>query len=138
MMTGGCLCGKVRYEVTGEFSDISNCHCSMCRRVTGSAFGAFGGVKWRDFHWLGGEELVRGYRSSGKVERTFCSVCGSTLQNIYDEQPDVFYLALGTADGDPGCRPEYHIFVGSKAPWFDITDSLPQNDGWADGPPGTG
>ena len=136
MIEGGCLCGQIRYRIDGAFTDASNCHCAMCRKVTGAAFGTFGEVRCTDLHWISGQELIQTYRSSGAVMRTFCKNCGSTLQANYESEPEVSYLALGTVDDDPGCRPKYHIFVGSKACWLDITDNLPQNETWSSGPPG--
>lgn len=66
------------------------------------------------------------------MERTFCERCGSTLQAVFEVEPEVYYLTLGTLDGDPQCRPSVHIFVGSKAPWYEIIDNLPQFDEWTD------
>lgn len=133
MMTGACLCGEVRYAVEGELGQVSHCHCSMCRRVHGAAFGTYAAVSSQNFNWTSGADLVCTFQSSDLMERTFCRNCGSTLQAILEVEPDVLYLALGTIDGDPQCRPAVHIFVGSKAPWYDITDDLPQFEEWTDG-----
>ncbi len=102
----------------------------MCRRVHGAAFGTYGAVPKENFRWLSGSDFVKLYRSSDTLERTFCSNCGSTLQAILESEPDVIYLALGTTNDDPKCRPAMHIFVGSKAPWYEITDDLPQYETW--------
>jgi len=126
MIEGGCLCGKIRYEIDGAIFDISHCHCSMCRKIHGAAFATFGTVQRKNFRWLCGEESIAVYRSSAKMERMFCLHCGSSLLIQEEDEPDVDYVALGTVDGDPGCRPEFHIWVGSKAPWHTITDKLPQ------------
>lgn len=123
---GSCLCGGVRYEVSGELSRVSHCHCSMCRKAHGAAFGTYATVEAGGFQWLQGQGLVKTYRSSPGVSRTFCGECGSTLQFIVDGDPPKIDITLGTLDGDAGIRPGYHIFVGSKAPWFEITDGLPQ------------
>jgi hypothetical protein len=128
MTEGGCLCGTVRYQVDNAISDVSHCHCAMCRKHHGAAFATFGVAARDHFHWLQGEEHISVYRSSAQLERLFCSDCGSSLLCQTDEEPDVVYLTLGTLDGDPGCRPAYHIWVGSKAPWHTITDDLPQHD----------
>jgi hypothetical protein len=104
----------------------------MCRRIHGAAFGTYGAVSCGDFSWTAGEAQVRAYRSSDQMERTFCPECGSTLQAHLAVEPDEIYVALGTVDGDPGCRPDAHIFVGSKAPWYEITDDLVQFDTWTD------
>lgn len=123
MIEGSCLCGAVRYRAEGLQADASHCHCSMCRKAHGAAFGTYATVTGGRFTWVRGEEFVTRYRSSEKAERTFCSKCGSTLQFVANGQID---LALGTVDGDPGVRPQSHIFVASKTPWYTITDDLPQ------------
>jgi hypothetical protein len=94
----------------------------------GAAFGTYARVRWTDFVWLSGAECIASYRSSEGAIRTFCKHCGSTLQFISEAKPDTFALAFGTLDDDPAVRPSAHIFVASKAPWFDIADPLPQHD----------
>jgi hypothetical protein len=132
MIEGACLCGKITYVVEGDIGEVSHCHCSMCRRIHGAAFATYGAVPRDKFRWLSGSDLVQVYRSSDSMDRTFCSNCGSTLQALFEKEPDVLFLALGTTNSDPNCRPSFHIFVGSKAPWYKITDDLPQHDTWSD------
>jgi hypothetical protein len=127
MISGSCLCGRVRYQISGALGAAGHCHCSMCRKAHGAAFGTYSRVQRRDFRFVAGQEDVQSYASSPGISRSFCRHCGATLQYITDSQPDSFALALGTLDDDPGVRPESHIFVRSKAPWFEITDSLPQH-----------
>ena len=134
MFEGGCQCGKIRYRVAGEIAELSHCHCEMCRRMHGAAFGTYAGVKSGDFQWLRGESAIKTYASSPGVMRTFCAECGSTLQALFDEEPDVVYLTMGTVDGNPAHPEPFHIFVGSKAPWYTITDDLEQYDEWRDHP----
>jgi hypothetical protein len=114
------------------------CHCSMCRKAHGSAFRARGRVRMADLRWVRGEDLVRFYESSPGQHRGFCSVCGSNIFTKFSERPREVGLALGILDDDPGNRPVCHVFVGSKAPWHDITDALPQYEGLPTGyaPPG--
>ncbi|RLA34943.1 MAG: GFA family protein [Gammaproteobacteria bacterium] len=131
MIEGKCLCGRIQYAVEGDIGEVSHCHCSMCQRIHGAAFGTYGAVPRKNFRWLSGSDLVQVYQSSASMDRTFCSVCGSTLQAFLNTEPDVLYLALGTTNGDPKCRPSFHIFVGSKAPWYEITDDLPQHETWS-------
>jgi hypothetical protein len=126
---GSCLCGGVRYEVD-SFLRVVNCHCSMCRKATGAAFRTRARVLLDAFRWLRGEELVSRYASSPGEERTFCRVCGSTLPTFFRDRPELG-LPLGTLDEDPGVRPSAHVWVDSKAPWWEITDDLPQ---FAEGP----
>lgn len=81
-----------------------------------------------NFRWVAGEDLLTRYVSSPGTIRTFCRVCGSTLVSLFDDNPKTIGLAMGTLDDDPGVRPAFHVFVGSKAPGFAITDDLPQFD----------
>lgn len=127
MIRGSCLCGSVRYEVRGSVGRVNHCHCTMCRKAHGAAFATYGHVKMEGFVLVSGENDVGSYQSSPEVTRTFCKKCGSTLQFIVRDRPQVFGLALGTLDDDPGVQPSRHIFVESKAPWFEITDDLPQH-----------
>jgi len=128
MIRGSCLCGNVRYEVRAFAKPALNCHCSMCRKAHGAAFGTYARVETKDFTLLSGANDIASYASSLEVTRTFCRRCGSTLQFIHAKRPSSFALALGTLDDDPGIRPSRHIFVGSKAPWFEVGDQLPQHD----------
>lgn len=99
----------------------------MCRKATGSAFRSRIAVPSTAFRWVSGEELVARYESSPGDVRTFCRVCGSTLVTFFRELPEQIGLAAGTLDDDPGVRPSAHVWVGSKAPWWEITDALPQH-----------
>jgi hypothetical protein len=126
VIRGGCLCGGIRFEIHGELRLASHCHCSMCRKAHGAAFGTYGIGRMADFRLLMGEELIARYASSPGVTRTFCKRCGSTLQFISEKAPGDLEIALGALDDDPGVRPTFHIYVASKAPWFEITDGLPQ------------
>jgi len=103
----------------------------MCRKAHGAAFRTRAAVKRADFKWLVGEHLLTRYESSPGEYRTFCSVCGSNIVTEFDENPEWLGFPLGTLDDDPGVKPQCHVFVGSKAPWHDITDDLPQ---WIDLP----
>ena len=129
MIRGSCLCASIRYEIRGELGPASHCHCTMCRKVHGSAFGTYSRVQRKDFVLLSGEGEIASYPSSPGVTRTFCRKCGSTLQFVRATRPDTFALALGTLDDDPGIRPAMHIHIEGKAPWFDIDDGLPQHVG---------
>lgn len=125
---GSCLCGAVSYEITGSLRAIGHCHCSMCRRSHGAAFVTWALINPDQFRWVSGVEFVERYESSPGNERCFCKKCGSRL--VVTNSGKVGEVALGTVDGDPGMRPREHIFVGSKAPWYEITDTLPQFEEW--------
>ena len=123
-LAGGCWCGKVRYQVEDAFRYASNCHCSRCRAATGSAFKPFAGIERDKLELTDGldELLVVG---DDDLHDTRCRACGSLLFSVVREGAYV-HVALGSLVDAPGMRPRKHIFVGSKAPWFEITDELPQ------------
>ncbi len=128
-ITGGCLCGAVRYEVRGRFLRAGHCHCSRCRRHSGGAVGTQGRVRLQDFRLLSGRDRITSYRPEGGMAKAFCSVCGASLfGGTWPEGPEVS-IRLGSVDGDPGIRPQCHTHVGSRAPWDSILDDLPQFDG---------
>lgn len=129
MIQGSCLCGSVRYEVRGPLGPATHCHCSMCRKAHGAAFGSYARVQRSEFVLLSGADDIASYQSSPEVTRTFCRRCGSTLQFIRATRPNTFSLALGTLDDDPGVRPSMHIHIESKVPWLDINDGIPQHVG---------
>jgi hypothetical protein len=124
MIRGSCLCGQIKYELAGGVELINHCHCVMCRKAHGAAFGSFLHAASDGFRWLSGENLVERYQSSPGNLRAFCRVCGSNMP-VLEEGGEV-NIPAGTLDDDPGVRPIVHLFVGSKAPWFDIEDALPQ------------
>ena len=124
MYTGSCLCGDIAFTVEGPIEHIDHCHCSMCRKTHGAAFATFGGAAPEGFSWVSGEQQARRYRSSPVGSRFFCPRCGSVVPS---KSPDVAVaVALGSISDDPVSRPKAHFFVGSKAPWHDIVDDLPQ------------
>jgi hypothetical protein len=120
---GGCLCGSVRYEVRGDLSSAYYCHCSRCRKTSGSAFTSNAVVSPSDFVVTHGREALRRYTSAEGISRVFCSNCGS---HIFVAQGNQMRLRLGSLDAAPGVVPQMHIFTGSKAAWFSICDELPQ------------
>ncbi len=124
MIRGSCLCGGVQFEAT-EVPIIVLCHCSICRKSNGSAFDAGGAVPSDDFRITEGEDLIQSYESSPGTVRAFCRVCGSRAPG---KSPDgkSYYVPAGLFDDDPAVKPVRHAFVGSKAPWWVITDDLPQ------------
>jgi len=124
MLVGGCGCGTVRYRVADEFLYASNCHCSRCRAATGSAFKPFAGIEREKLEITEGLDalLVVG---DEELNDTRCRACGSLLFSVVRDGAYV-HVALGTLVDAPAIRPTKHIFVGSKAAWFEITDDLPQ------------
>ena len=126
MITGRCECGNVQYQIDGEITDYSHCHCSQCRRMHGAAFASFAGVAGNQFKYRSGESDLTVYNSSKSHKRVFCRVCGSNIRVDLSDYPDELYIAMGTMNDNPKLPPGYHIYVGSKAPWYEITDDLPR------------
>ncbi|MGY6273420.1 GFA family protein [Achromobacter denitrificans] len=126
MIKGSCLCGRIAYEIAGPLTNALNCHCTMCRKSHGAAFRSRATVQAKDFAWTRGENHITWYCSSPGSYRGFCEACGTPLLSRFDQAPDVYGLPLGALDDDPGVKPAAHCHVASKAPWFDITDTLPQ------------
>lgn len=127
LLAGGCLCGAVRYSVKDEFVYALNCHCSGCRRATGSAFKPFAGIERDKLSLTQGEAslLIVGDEQASHDVR--CKLCGSLMFSVV-RNGEFVHVTLGTLADTPTIRPTAHIFVGSKAPWYSITDQLPQYD----------
>ena len=123
---GGCLCGKVRFEITGAIQDIVYCHCSRCRKSQGSAFATNGNVDADKFIFISGENEMTGYLSSPEQTKYFCQHCGSPIISKSTKSPDKVRVRLGVIESDISERPAAHIFVTSKANWDEINDDLPQ------------
>ena len=125
MLRGSCLCGQAKYSVEDAFDYALNCHCSNCRRATGSAFKAFAGIeRVRRAVTCGADKLLIFGEEDNHDAR--CAKCGSLLYSLVRDGTFV-HVTLGTLTDAPTIKPSAHIFVGSKAPWFSITDSLPQH-----------
>ncbi len=123
--TGGCLCGDVRSEIEGKITPLWHCHCSKCRRATGSAFHASAICPPDRFTWLAGADAISEYADTPTYKVRFCSRCGSPVPS-YLARFALVFLHVGALDGDPGREIDHHIFTGSKAPWFEIDDGHPQ------------
>jgi len=124
MTKGSCLCGKIEYELTAPGLYINNCHCHECRKASGAAFGSFLQIGKNNFKWVKGEEHIQVYEEAPDLIRSFCKICGSCIPIIFPKMNHVAVPA-GTLDDDPGLEPIKNIFTGSKAPWYTITDELP-------------
>jgi hypothetical protein len=127
MLAGSCLCGAVRYGVEDGFGYALNCHCSQCRRATGAAFKPFAGIAREKLRLEAGAEAVLVFGDEAADHDVRCGRCGSLLWSVV--RGGAFaHVTLGTLLDPPSLRPTDHIFVGSKAAWFEITDDLPQHD----------
>ena len=123
-LVGKCQCGAVHYAVADEFVYAANCHCADCRRATGAAFKPFAGIARDQLKLTKGEGDLMIY-GQAQNNNTHCRRCGSLLYSVVRDGAFV-HVAMGTLVDAPAIRPSKHIFVGSKAPWFTITDDLPQ------------
>jgi len=125
-LIGRCECGRVRYRVADEFLYAANCHCSRCRAATGSAFKPFAGIEREKLELTeGGNALL--VHGDDQLNDTRCAACGSLLFSVVRDGAYA-HVAMGSLVDVPAIRPSEHIFVGSKAPWYEITDDLPQNE----------
>ena len=122
MVRGGCLCGGIRFEVR-KVPLITNCHCSKCRKAHGAPLRAAASVPIPDFKYLQGEDLIAQYETPSGYVTSFCRVCGSNAPGV-SERHQIVAVPAGLFDDDPKARPALHIFAGSKAPWWEITDEL--------------
>ena len=130
MIRGSCLCGGVTFELERAVGPFELCHCSRCRKVSGSAFLTWLGVRREDFRLLQGKELIKTYErpiseSPPAYRTSFCSRCGSPVPNPSDGE-SWFEIPAGPLDDDPISRPDKHIYVEFKAAWDIIRDDLPK------------
>jgi hypothetical protein len=134
MYKGSCLCGAIQYEVRGEIGVGYFCHCGRCRKATGSAFASSALVVAKDFVITAGRDALKNFSHHG-VHRVFCANCGSPIISRRDIAPEAVRVRLGSLDSPLGRGPQGHIYVDSKADWFEIHDVLPQ---YAEGAPSPG
>jgi hypothetical protein len=122
--TGGCLCGAVRYQLTGAGTNLCYCHCTSCRRAAGAP-----AVPWGTFA-RGAFSVARGnmaeYRSSPPVLRGFCAQCGTALTYRHERRPAEIDVTLASLDDARALAPTMHVWVSDKLPWISISDGLPQ------------
>jgi hypothetical protein len=125
VISGRCLCGVVQFCITPPFEYSGYCHCSRCRMASGSAFVAFAGTPRENVRVTEGTDSVETYRRNADVVSHFCRHCSSVLFLIVRDE-SYAHVQLGALVTDPGIRPQFHMYVASKAAWHHITDSLPQ------------
>ena len=131
MLRGSCLCGGVRFEIERAVGPFELCHCTRCRKVSGSAYLTWLGVRREDFRLLQGADLIKTYErpvseSPPPYDTSFCSRCGSQVPNPSKTGEPWFEIPAGALDDDPLIRPDKHIYIEFMAPWDHITDDLPQ------------
>lgn len=128
-LPGSCLCGGVRFEVTAPFLRSNYCHCTRCRKHSGAGALVQGRVPQEGFSLLAGEDLIEVYRPDDGMVKAFCRVCGSSLFGGSWPDGHEVSIRLGSLDGDPGIRPQFHNFVADAAPWDMLPDDgLPRFD----------
>lgn len=127
MLRGSCNCGKVRYELRGTPLGMYYCHCGTCRKATGSSLATNVFMATADFVLVSGRDVLTAFESSPSKHRYFCSACGSPIYSQAEKTRDMVSVRCGTLDDDPQLRPATHIYVASKAPWYEIRDDLPQH-----------
>lgn len=124
--SGGCLCGKVRYEVEGDFEHFYLCHCEHCRKDTGSAHAANLFTSTAALKWLSGADKVRQFNlPSTQHSKSFCSICGSALPSI-QMNGALLVVPAGSLNTKVSIRPNAHIFISSRANWDDALEDVPK------------
>lgn len=129
MYQGKCLCGQVQIEIKGSISDIIHCHCSLCRKNSGTAFATNGFVNTSEFEVTEGEHVLSTFSFKPGRNRHFCSCCGSPIFSSNDADPSRIRIRLGIIDSDISERPISHNFISSKANWEDLNAQLPHYKG---------
>jgi hypothetical protein len=126
-LCGSCLCGDVVYEVSGDLEGVIQCHCSRCRKARSAAHGTNLFVANPRLEWLSGREQVKRYAlpEATAFGNSFCTRCGSLVPRP-DPAPGRLLVPAGGLDTSGGVVVKLHIFTGSKAPWYEIVDTLPQ------------
>ena len=130
MVTGSCLCGEIKFQITGQLNHIQICHCQQCRKAQGGPLATNIPVCTRNLTFVKGEEYLQEFESltrKGK-SRVFCRRCGSPIFSRLDTAPAVIRVRAGTLDEPFASELALHQFVASKASWWTIDDELPQHD----------
>ncbi len=134
-MTGGCMCGAVRYEITGDSFAVTHCHCHSCRKHNGAAVVTLAGFKASQVTFSGDERKI--YESSPGAKRAFCGKCGTPLtwEGDSGELGPIFEFHISTFDNPDVLVPTAHAFEPERIPWLDIADNLPRYEGFAEDSP---
>jgi len=124
-MKGSCLCGECVFELKGQIGDVGKCHCSKCRKVSGTGSNAVHWAKPENVEWISGKEKIKTYSRADGWGTAFCSNCGSPLP-LMDKNKTMWFVPAGLLDQDPGVGVMGHIWVGNKPSWEVIGDDAPQ------------
>ena len=126
MLTGGCLCGNIRYEISGEAIGTTVCHCVDCRRASGAPFVGWMSVARGAFRIVAG--ATKTYASSAQVERGFCPDCGTPLTYRHAAFAGEIDVATGTLDKPDEALPEHHTWTSQRLLWIGLADGLPRHE----------
>ncbi|HEX9947483.1 MAG TPA: GFA family protein [Allosphingosinicella sp.] len=126
-LEGGCACGSVRYQLRSDPFDCGWCHCRICRRVSGAPAMVFATVPAGDLAWTKGGDKVKSFESSSFGRRRYCGECGTPFLMEVDHQPETVDFSVATLDSPGAVTPGFHIFWGSRIPWFEVKDDLPKH-----------
>lgn len=127
-MHGECICGEVAFEINGVLPKAYQCHCSLCRKQSGSASNTGLMIAEKNFHWLKGEDNVSFFEKDTGFRSNFCSKCGSVVPNAFRDQPYV-WVPVGSLDDSEPLEVAIQICVGSKASWDIVPSDVEQMDG---------
>ena len=130
MYQGQCSCGAVEINILGEIDAIIHCHCSRCRKSSGTAYATNGFINANELDIVKGENNLSSYSVKPGSSRYFCRTCGSPVYSANAQDPSRYRLRLGILDSDITERPISHNFVSSKANWEDLDAGLPRYDGF--------
>ncbi|MDX1282834.1 GFA family protein [Shewanella colwelliana] len=126
MYLGQCLCGEISIKVNGPITDIIHCHCSLCRKNSGTAYATNGFINRADFEIVAGAESLTTFSFKPGRNRHFCRRCGSPVFSSNKQDPSRLRIRLGILDSDISEKPASHNFVTSKASWDDLDANLPR------------
>ncbi|MDP6954214.1 MAG: GFA family protein [Alphaproteobacteria bacterium] len=129
-LSGGCLCGAVRYELRGPILAVTHCHCRMCQRASGAPVVTWASVAREDYAATAG--VMARYQSSDRAWRGFCPTCGSQLAFEYEASPGKVYINVGALDDPAAVTPERNIWLQSRLPWQPYDEALPHFAGDAE------
>jgi hypothetical protein len=127
-LTGGCMCGEVRYELLSDPFDCGWCHCRTCQLNSGAPAMVFASVPAGNLVWTRGEDRVRSVASSNFGRRSFCGTCGTPFLMQDEHQPETVDFSVATLDNPETMAPGFHIFWGSRIAWFEPADDLPRHE----------
>ena len=127
---GSCLCGEIAYRIDGDITDGCYCHCTICRKLTGSAFAAYGAVNKRDLVWIKGEKNITTFGPTADTTRGFCSNCHSFLFTQHVLEPGNIFVSLGALNNAGKVKILYHQFIDSRVSWCCFEDNLAKYGEW--------